>query len=128
MGSNDENVVLGEVSEGACEACEAEGEVSGGSCTDDRAAEIMRLKGELFCARAGIPAEISGDIIAAAAAGLSGEFSEAQLQEAVKSAFERISGAIEKSAAGRRIRTGVKSDKGRGVSDEALRRAFGIRG
>lgn len=125
MGSNDENVVLGEVSEGACEPCEAEGEVSGG---DDMAAEIMRLKGELFCARAGIPAEISGDIIAAAAAGLSGEFSEAQLQEAVKAAFERISGAIEKSTAGRRIRTGVKSDKGGRVSDEALRRAFGIRG
>lgn len=92
------------------------------------AAENLRLKGQLACAKAGVPGEIAGDIMAAALAGVSGGsgVSGEELEAAVKAVYERISGAVGKAAVSGGISTGVRSEKG-GVSNEALRRAFGLR-
>ena len=109
------------------------GEVCGevpvdGAADTDLAAENLKLRGELACAKIGVPEEIAGDIIAAAMGRCTGDISGGEFEKSVKEVYDRVSAAVGKSAAVcRKISTGVRSEKGSGVSDEALRRAFGLR-
>ena len=127
---------------------------SGNDRSRELEAENMRLRGELACAKAGIPKEIAGDIISIAAnmKNTCGDGAACDLEEAVRGVYERIcsavygvnncggnnsgrndrrrngsfgSGTFGKGSSG--ITTGVRSEKSFDEADAALRRACGLK-
>lgn len=83
-------------------------------------AENAKLRNQLFCAREGIPRELTEDIICAASARAVGGVS---FEEAARGIFGRIS---KFGGSGQKISTGVRSRR-EGNGDDVLRRAFGLK-
>lgn len=112
---------------------------------NDRSRELeeenMRLRGELACAKVGVPGEIAGDIVSIAAKMKNDCGDEGfVLEDAVREVYGRIcsavygacgrkehivSGAFGKGSSG--VTTGVRSERSFDESDAALRRACGLR-
>lgn len=123
-----------EISEGNAfgEAC---GAASGNGGEDELRAENLRLRGELACAKLGVPGEIAGDIISIAAAEFPGsrEENSEDIEAAVREVYERISAAVfarEKSFGGRKtsgVTTGVRVERNSVDSEQAFRRACGLK-
>ncbi|MDE7294895.1 MAG: hypothetical protein K2N72_10775 [Oscillospiraceae bacterium] len=150
-GENTENFSGGDTVDGGVE--EALGKAYANEAENDRSRELetenMRLKGELACAKAGIPMEIAGDIISIAVHGEnaggdggSGVGNACDLEEAVRAIYERICSAVSKgnnsgrncSFGGRGlgkgfsgVTTGVRSERSFDDTDAALRRACGLK-
>lgn len=127
-----EKIAGGDISDNASAA--ASGGDGEAACNDREAleAENMRLRGQLACARLGIPGEIARDIISIAAGAWSGN-GDGDFEDTVKEVYERISAAVVSRGNGSggrgsgKITTGVKVEKGMGVSDGAFRRACGLK-
>ncbi len=153
-GENTENFSGGDtVADGVEEALgKAYANESGNDRSRELEAENMRLRGELACAKVGVPGEIAGDIISIAvnmknAGGVTADEGFV-LEEAVREVYGRIcsavygvndhggknsgktdyrmNGAFGKGSSG--VTTGVRSERGFDDTDAALRRACGLKG
>ncbi|MDE6591707.1 MAG: hypothetical protein K2K57_01405 [Oscillospiraceae bacterium] len=129
-----ENTVEREEERAALKACANE---VGNDRSRELEEENMRLRGELACAKAGIPKEIAEDIISIAANACAND-TACGLEETVKEVYERICSAVLSGNGFRRggchgkgssgITTGIRSEKNYDEADSALRRACGLKG